>query len=117
MRHRNKTVILGRKKGPREALLRNLATSVILYEHVTTTLAKAKSVRPLVGRLVTVGKHPTLNARRTLHARLFDPQAVKKMLEVIGPRFSVRNGGYTRIVKIGPRVGDNAPRAIIEFVE
>lgn len=117
MRHRNKTIIFGRKKGPREALLRNLATSVILYERVNTTEAKAKAIRPIVERCITLGKKPSLHTRRLLLARLFDENAVKKVLEVLGPRYAERKGGYTRITKVGNRVGDNASKAVIEFVE
>lgn len=116
MRHRNKTIILGREKGPREALLRNLATSVILYEKITTTEAKAKAVRPLVERMITKGKVNTLNSRRALMKVLYDEKAVIKVLEVLGPRFKERKGGYTRIIKVGLRPGDGGASAVIELV-
>ena len=116
MRHRNKTIILGIEKGPREALLRNLATSVILYEKLTTTEAKAKAVRPLVERMITKGKVNTVNSRRALMKVLYDEKAVLKILEVLGPRFKERKGGYTRIIKVGLRVGDGGKTAVIELV-
>lgn len=117
MRHRKKTVILGREKAPREALLRNLAQSIILHERVSTTEAKAKAIRPIVERLVTLGKESTLTVRRRLMAKLYSELAVKKVMEVLGPRFKTRNGGYTRITKVGIRTGDGARMAVIEFVE
>lgn len=116
MRHRKKGKILGRKKGPREAMLRNLATSVILYEKIKTTETKAKVVRSVVERLITKGKTPTLATRRYLHSFFYTEEPVKKILEVLGPKYKDRPGGYTRIVKIGPRQGDAAPMAQIELV-
>lgn len=116
MRHRNKTIILGREKGQREALLRNLATSVILYEKITTTEAKAKAVRPLVERMITKGKVNTVNSRRLLMKVLYDEKAVLKILQVLGPRFKERKGGYTRIIKVGLRPGDGGASAVIELV-
>ena len=97
-------------------MMRNLATSLILYEKIKTTKAKAQALRPLVERLVTVAKKNDLTARRRLLAVLYDKKAVSKALEVIGPRYKDRNGGYTRITKIGPRQGDGADVAQIEFV-
>lgn len=116
MRHQKRGKILDRKKAPREALLRNLATSVILYEKVQTTQAKAKAVRPIVERLITTAKKNDLTARRQLLAVLYHKNAVKKALEVLGPRYKDRQGGYTRITKIGQRQGDGAKVAQIEFV-
>lgn len=116
MRHRNKTKILDRKKAPREALLRNLATSVILYEKVTTTTAKAKAIRPIVEKLVTIAKTNDLQSRRKLLEVLYDKNAVAKALEVLGPRYKERNGGYTRITALGKRQGDGADVSQIEFV-
>lgn len=116
MRHQRKSVKLGRTKAPRKALLSNLAASVILYERITTTEAKAKAVRPIVERLITKGKVKTLHAKRELTAALPEKNAVKKILEVLGPRYKDRNGGYTRIVKLGQRRGDAAHMAHIEFV-
>lgn len=116
MRHRKKTIKLGRTKAPREALLSNLAASVILYEKVRTTEAKAKAVRPLVERLITKGKARSLHARHELEKVLSQKAAVRKVLEVLGPRYKDRPGGYTRITKLGQRQGDAAPLAQIEFV-
>lgn len=116
MRHRNVGRKFGREKAPREAMLRNLATSVILYEKVTTTEAKAKEIRPIVEKLITRGKVPTLATRRYLSAYLYTDLPVKKILEVLGPKYKERPGGYTRITKIGPRQGDAAPMVQIEFV-
>lgn len=117
MRHRRKQVTLDRKNGPRTALLRGLATSVILYEHVNTTLAKAKAVRPIVERLITTGRVKTLTARRTLLKTLMVESAVNKVLEELGPRYAERPGGYTRIIKLGQRQGDGAEIAQIQLVK
>jgi large subunit ribosomal protein L17 len=116
MRHRNKGRKLGRTKAPRVHLLANLAQSVILYEKVRTTEAKAKEVRSVVERLITVGKKSDVATRRQLLRRLPTELAVKKVIEVLGPRYAKRAGGYTRIVKIGPRQGDAAKMAVIELV-
>jgi large subunit ribosomal protein L17 len=116
MRHRKKGKILGREKAPRQALLRNLATSVILYEKVQTTQAKAKAVRPLVERAITTGKAPTLASRRKLQSFFYTDLPVKKILEVLGPRYAQRPGGYTRITKIGHRSNDKADMVQIELV-
>jgi len=117
MKHNHAGKILGRKSSPRKALLRGLATSVILYEHVNTTLAKAKVVRPFVERLITKGKVKTLTARRQLNAVLMSESAVNKVLEELGPRYAARAGGYTRIVKLGSRKGDGAEIAQIQLVK
>lgn len=116
MRHRKKGKILDRKKESREALLRSLATSIIIYEKVKTTKAKAKAVRPFVEKLVTTAKKNDLTARRKLLQVLYHKKAVNKALEVIGPRYKDRQGGYTRIIKLDNRQGDNAEMAQIEFV-
>lgn len=116
MRHRKHKVTLDRKAGPRRALLRGLAESVILYEKVKTTQAKAKAVRPFVERLITVSKSGTLTARRALVSELYTENAVRKCIEVLGPRYRERAGGYTRIVKLAERKGDNASMAQIELV-
>lgn len=116
MRHRKVGKVLGREKGPREALLRNLTASIILYEKVRTTKAKAKAVQPLVERAITVGKISDLAARRKLHTFFYTEQPVKKILEVLGPRYKERKGGYTRVTKIGPRQGDAAEMVQIELV-
>lgn len=116
MRHRNTGTILDRKKAPRELMLRNLAASVLLYEKVKTTEAKAKAVRSLVERAITVSKRGDLTARRSLLQMLPQPMAVKKALEVLGKRYQERAGGYTRITKLQSRVGDGAAMVQIELV-
>lgn len=117
MKHRKTGKTLGRKKHSREAMLRNLATSLILYEHCNTTLAKAKAVRPYVERLITKAKTKDLNTRRALMSELMIETAVLKMLEELGPRYKERPGGYTRIIKLGKRQGDNAETAQIQLVK
>ncbi len=116
MRHRKKTKILDRKKAPRKALLRNLATSLVLYEKVKTTKAKAKTVKPIVEKYITLSKKGDLHARRELLKYFYLENAVKKLIEDLGPRYQDRKGGYTRIVKIGPRQGDGAEIVQIELV-
>ena len=116
MRHRNKGRKLGRLKAPRTHLLKNLAQSIILYEKVRTTEAKAKEVRSVVERLITAGKKPDVSTRRLLLRRVPTESAVKKLIEVLGPRYKNRNGGYTRITKIGQRQGDAAKMVMIELV-
>lgn len=116
MRHRKVGKTLDRKAAPRRALLRNLATSLVLYERVQTTKAKAKAVAPYVERMITVGKEKTLHARRELLKELTTPSAVEKVLSELGPRYLERRGGYTRITKIGHRSGDAAEMVQIEFV-
>lgn len=116
MRHANKKKILDRAKAQRKALLRSLATSLILYEKIKTTQAKAKVLRPFVEKLITKGKRNDLFARRSLKKVLYKDNAVKKVLEVISPRYKERRGGYLRIIKLGSRTGDAAKMAIIEFV-
>lgn len=116
MRHRKKKKILDRKKEPREMMLRNLASSVLIYEKVKTTTAKAKAVRPLVEKMITVSKKGDLTARRKLIETLPQKMAIKKAMEVLGERYKDRKGGYTRIVKIGIRQGDGAEMAQIELV-
>jgi len=116
MRHRKKKKILDRKKEPREMMLRNLASSLMIYEKVKTTEAKAKAVKPLIERLITVAKKGDLTARRRLIEVLPQKMAVKKAMEVLGKRYKDRKGGYTRIVKLGARQGDGAKIVQIELV-
>lgn len=116
MRHRVKGKTLGRKKEPREMMLRNLASSVLIYEKVQTTEAKAKAVKPLVEKMITVSKKGDLTARRKLIATLPQQMAVKKAMEVLGDRYKKREGGYTRIVKLGNRQGDGAKVVQLELV-
>jgi len=117
MRHRSKKSTLDRKAAPRRALLKNLAASLVLYEKIKTTEAKAKTMRPMVERLITIGKKGGLTAKRTLSAKIPDKNAVKKILEVYVPRYAERKGGYTRIIKLGYRKGDSAKIVQIEFVK
>jgi large subunit ribosomal protein L17 len=117
MRHRRKDKTLDRAPGPRKALLRGLVTSVILYEHANTTLAKAKVIRPLVERVITRGKIKSLASRRKLAEVLTVESAVNKVLEELGPRYAKRAGGYTRIIKLGVRKGDGAEIAQIQLVK
>lgn len=117
MRHRSKKVTLDRKAGARRALLKNLAFQLVMHEKITTTEAKAKALRPVVERLVTRGKKNSLASRRALLRVLPTEQAVAKILEVLGPRYAFRPGGYTRIMKRVSRHGDGARMAVIEFVK
>jgi large subunit ribosomal protein L17 len=106
-----------RRSDHRRAMLANLAASLIKHEQITTTLPKAKDLRPIVEKLVTLGKRGGLHARRQAISEMRDIAMVKKLFEVIGPRYKERNGGYTRVMKAGFRYGDSAPRAVIEFVD
>jgi large subunit ribosomal protein L17 len=117
MRHQKKTIKLGRTAEHRKALLANQVCSLIEHQRIKTTLAKAKAVRPLAERMVTLGKSGSLHARRTALATLHQKNAVKKLFDDIAPRSAERNGGYTRIVKLGQRVSDSAPMAFIEWVD
>ena len=116
MRHRVAGFKLKRPAASRNALLRNLATSVIDHERVVTTVPKAKAVRPLVEHMITLAKRDTLHTRRQAAAVLCTPASVKKLFDTLGTRFGQRNGGYTRIVRLGPRKGDGAEQAMIELV-
>jgi large subunit ribosomal protein L17 len=116
MRHRVGGFKLKRPVDSRNALLRNLATSVIQEERVITTVTKAKAVRPLVEKMITLAKADTLHTRRQAAAILRTPVAVRKLFDTLGTRFGQRPGGYTRITRLGPRKGDGAEQAIIELV-
>ena len=116
MRHRKKGRTLGRKRNPRKALLRGLATNFLLYEKIKTTESKAKEIKPIVEKLITIGKENTLQNRRRLLQFLYTDNATRKVLEDISPRYKERSGGYTRIVKLGNRKGDGAPMVILELV-
>ncbi|MFI5267944.1 MAG: 50S ribosomal protein L17 [Terriglobales bacterium] len=116
MRHLNAGKKLGRNTSHRRALLRNLVTSLVLEERIETTVPKAKAIRPLAERMVTLGKRGSLHARRQAAAYLLDPQAVAKLFDQLSARFGDRAGGYTRIIKTGFRQGDNAPLAYIEYL-
>ena len=117
MRHQKKTVKLGRSQAHRDALLANQVCSLIIHQHIRTTLAKAKAARPLAEKMVTLGKKGTIHARRTAAAYLHQADAVKKLFEEIAPRSASRAGGYTRIVKLGARKSDSAPMAVLEWVD
>ena len=116
MRHLKAGSKLKRDSGSRKALLRNLVTSVIEHERVVTTVTKAKAVRPLVDKMITLGKRDTLHTRRQAASFLETPASVKKLFDTLGTRFGQRHGGYTRIVRLGFRKGDGAEQAIIELV-
>src|SRR5881409_1288480 len=117
MRHQKKTIKLGRTAEHRKALLANQVCSLIEHQRIKTTLAKAKAVRPLAERMVTLGKNGSIHARRTALATLRQKNVVKKLFDDIAPRSAERNGGYTRIVKLGQRKSDSAPMAFIEWVD
>ncbi len=101
----------------RKAMFANMAQALIKHEQIVTTLPKAKDLRPVVEKLVTLGKRGDLHARRQAIAQIKDAELVKKLFDVLGPRYKERNGGYTRVLKAGFRYGDNAPLAVIEFVD
>lgn len=116
MRHLVKGKKLRRNTAHRRALLRNLVTSFLEKERVRTTLAKAKATRPVAEKMITLAKKDTLHTRRLALRFIYKKPVVKKLFDEIGPRFSERPGGYTRIVKIGPRAGDGAEMAILELL-
>ena len=116
MRHKYAGYKLKRTTGGRNALLRNLVTSIIDAERVVTTVPKAKAVRPLVEHMITLAKQDTLHSRRQAAMVLRTPKSVQKLFDTLGTRFGQRNGGYTRIVRLGPRKGDGAEQAMIELV-
>lgn len=117
MRHRKKTVKLGRTTSHRDAMLANQVCSLIEHQRIKTTLAKAKAVRPLAEKMVTLGKRGDLHARRLAAGALGQKEAVKKLFADIAPRAAARKGGYTRIIKLGARTSDSAPMAYIEWVD
>jgi len=117
MRHRVGHRKLQRASGHRTALLRNLAASLIKHEQLTTTVAKAKELRPYVEKLITLAKRGGLSNRRLAHSRLLDDAQLTKLFEVLADRYKGRNGGYTRVIKAGFRASDAAPMAVIELVD
>lgn len=117
MRHRNSGRSLGRTSSHRKAMYRNMATSLIRYEVIKTTLAKAKELRRYAEPLITLAKEDSVAKRRLAFSRLRDKQAVGKLFVELGPRFKPRPGGYLRILKCGNRQGDNAPMAIVELLD
>ena len=117
MRHGKVHRKLGRKPEHRRAMFANMCAALIKHEQIETTLPKAKDLRPVIEKLVTLGKRGDLHARRQAISQMRDIDIVKKLFEVIGPRYKERNGGYTRVLKAGFRQGDNAAAAVIEFVD
>jgi len=116
MRHRLANKKLGRNSAQRKALLRSLVTSFLERERINTTLAKAKALRPVAEKMITLAKKNSLHARRKVLRFVYKKDVVKKLFEDIGPRFTERPGGYTRIIKTGQRAGDGAQQAIIELI-
>jgi large subunit ribosomal protein L17 len=117
MRHGKVHRKLGKKPSHRRAMFGNMCAALIKHEQIVTTLPKAKELRPVVEKLVTLAKKGGLAARRQAIAEIRDVLQVKKLFEVLGPRYKDRHGGYTRVLKAGFRFGDNAPHAVIEFVD
>jgi large subunit ribosomal protein L17 len=117
MRHRNAHRKLQRTSSHRAAMFRNMAAALIKHEQITTTLAKAKEIRPYVEKLVTLGKKGGLSNRRLAHARLLDDVQLVKLFDTLAPRYATRAGGYIRIIKAGIRASDAASMAIVEFVD
>jgi len=117
MKHNIKHRKLNRTSSHRKALLMNLSNALIKHEQITTTLPKAKELRPFIEKVVTLGKKGDLSARRKTMSILQDEKMTKKIFDKLANRYNTRNGGYTRIIKLGNRYGDNAPTAVIEFVD
>jgi large subunit ribosomal protein L17 len=116
MRHKKKGKTLGRTAAPRKALFRSLVISFVEHGRIKTTISKAKAMRPIVEKLISMSRKNDLATRRLLLSRVHHGATVNKLLTVIGPRYMERPGGYTRIMKVGPRPGDGAEVAIIELV-
>ena len=117
MRHRKSGRKLNRTSSHRTAMFANMAAALIKHEQIVTTLPKAKELRSVVDKIITLGKRGDLHARRQAISKVRDVDMVKKLFDVIGPRYKDRNGGYTRVLKAGYRYGDNAPMAVIELVD
>jgi large subunit ribosomal protein L17 len=117
MKHNIKHRKLNRTSSHRKALLMNMANALIKHEQITTTLPKAKELRPFVEKIITLGKNENLPSRRKAISILQDEKMVKKVFDILASRYSERVGGYTRIIKLGNRFGDNAPTAVIELVD
>ena len=116
MRHRNAGFKLGRNTSHRRAMLRNLVTSIIMMDRVETTITKCKATRPLVEKMITLGKRGDVHARRQAASYLMTPQSVDRLFKTVAPRYGSRSGGYSRIVRLGPRKGDAAEMAFIELL-
>jgi large subunit ribosomal protein L17 len=117
MRHGNSGRKLNRTHEHRKAMFANMAASLIVHEQIVTTLPKAKDLRPIVEKLITLGKRGDLHARRQAISKVRDETCIKKLFDTLAPRYAERQGGYCRVLKAGFRRGDNAPLAVIEFVE
>ena len=117
MRHRKKGRRLNRSASHRKAMFANMAAALIKHEQIMTTLPKAKEMKRIIDRLITLGKRGDLHARRQAVARIRDEAMAKKLFDVLGPRYANRNGGYCRVLKAGFRYGDSAPMAVIELVD
>ncbi|MBM1173311.1 50S ribosomal protein L17 [Microvirga arabica] len=117
MRHGFRGRRFNRTTEHRKAMFANMAAALIKHEQIVTTLPKAKDLRPVVEKLITLGKRGDMHARRLAMSKLRDEAMVKKLFDVLGKRYGDRNGGYTRVLKAGFRYGDNAPLAVIEFVD
>jgi large subunit ribosomal protein L17 len=117
MRHGFRGRRFNRSSEHRKAMFANMSAALIKHEQIVTTLPKAKDLRPVVEKLITLGKRGDLHARRNAMSQLRDEAMVKKLFEVLGPRYKARPGGYCRVLKAGFRQGDNAPMAVIEFVD
>jgi large subunit ribosomal protein L17 len=116
MRHRNAGYKLGRNTSHRRAMLRNLVTSVILMDRVETTITKCKATRPIIEKMITLGKNGSVHARRQALAYMMTPESVDRLFNVVAPRYTDRQGGYLRITRTGPRKGDAAEMAFIELL-
>ena len=116
MRHRVAGKKLGRKTAHRKMMFRNLVTSLLDKEHIPTTLPRAKAVRPIAEHIITLGKRESLHARRQALSFVKDPEVVSKLFATLAPRFAQRNGGYTRIIRLGFRDGDGAQMAVLELI-
>jgi large subunit ribosomal protein L17 len=117
MRHKKLGRRIGRQSAHRQAMFSNMAASLVLHEQIVTTLAKAKDLKRVMDKYITLAKRGDLNSRRLAAARMRDEAMVKKLFEVLAPRYKERPGGYTRVLKAGYRYGDSAPVAVIEFVD
>lgn len=116
MRHRNAGFKLGRNTSHRRAMLRNLVTSIIMMDRVETTITKCKASKPLVEKMITLGKRGDVHARRQAASYLMTAESVDRLFAVVAPRYSSRNGGYSRVIRIGPRKGDAAEMALLELL-
>ena len=117
MRHAKRGRKLNRTASHRKAMFANMVASLILHEQIVTTLPKAKELRPIVEKMITLGKRGDLHARRQAISQVRDPSVIGKLFDTLAPRYAERNGGYPRVLKAGFRRGDNAPLAVIEFVD